>query len=50
MDFASADDGVTGCGSRQVGAPGASLGRLKEQYAGQMDFSRASGIVKSLLG
>jgi uncharacterized protein YqeY len=26
------------------------IGRLKEQYAGQMDFSKASGIVKGLLG
>lgn len=45
---AAAAIGETGAsGMRDMGKV---IGRLKEQYAGQMDFSRASGIVKSLLG
>jgi uncharacterized protein YqeY len=45
---AAAAIGETGAsGMRDMGKV---IGRLKEQYAGQMDFSKASGIVKSLLG
>jgi len=45
---AQAAIGDTGAaGMRDMGKV---IGRLKEQYAGQMDFSRASGIVKGLLG
>ena len=29
---------------------GAVMGKLREQYAGQMDFGKASGAIKSLLG
>ena len=45
---AAAAIGETGAsGMRDMGKV---IGRLKEQYAGQLDFSKASGIVKSLLG
>ena len=29
---------------------GAVMGKLRSQYAGQMDFGKASGAIKSLLG
>lgn len=37
-------------GAASVRDMGKVMAALKEQYAGQMDFARASGVVKSLLG
>jgi uncharacterized protein YqeY len=47
---AAAEAAIKETGAAGMRDMGKVIGRLKEQYAGQMDFSRASGIVKELLG
>jgi uncharacterized protein YqeY len=47
---AAAEAAIRDTGASGMRDMGKVIGRLKEQYAGQMDFSKASGIVKSLLG
>ncbi|HEY4193470.1 MAG TPA: GatB/YqeY domain-containing protein [Mesorhizobium sp.] len=52
------DAGVQAVAREAIAATGAATGKdmgkvmavLKEKYAGQMDFSKASGVVKGLLG
>jgi uncharacterized protein YqeY len=46
---AAAEAAIEETGAAGMRDMGKVIGRLKEQYAGQMDFSRASGIVKELL-
>lgn len=47
---AAAQAAIKETGAAGMRDMGKVIGRLKEQYAGRMDFSRASGIVKELLG
>jgi uncharacterized protein YqeY len=47
---AAAEAAIGETGAQGMRDMGKVIGRLKEQYAGQMDFSKASGIVKALLG
>lgn len=48
--MAAIDATVAEVGASSVKDMGRVMARLKEQYAGQMDFGRASQIVKSKLG
>jgi uncharacterized protein YqeY len=46
---AAAEAAIRETGASGMRDMGKVIGRLKEQYAGQMDFGKASGIVKGLL-
>ncbi len=47
---AAAEAAIADTGASGIRDMGKVIGRLREQFAGQMDFSKASGIVKGLLG
>jgi uncharacterized protein YqeY len=47
---AAAEAAIRETGAQGMRDMGKVIGKLKEQYAGQMDFGKASGIVKGLLG
>jgi uncharacterized protein YqeY len=47
---AAAQAAISETGAAGMRDMGKVIGRLKERYAGQMDFAKASGIVKGLLG
>jgi hypothetical protein len=47
---AAAEAAIKETGASGMRDMGKVIGRLKERYAGQMDFGKASGIVKGLLG
>jgi uncharacterized protein YqeY len=47
---AAAEAAIKETGASGMRDMGKVIGKLKEQYAGRMDFGKASGIVKGLLG
>jgi uncharacterized protein YqeY len=47
---AAAEAAIRETGASGIRDMGKVIGKLKEQYAGRMDFGKASGIVKGLLG
>jgi uncharacterized protein YqeY len=47
---AAAEAAIGETGASGIRDMGKVIGKLKEQYAGRMDFGKASGIVKGLLG
>jgi uncharacterized protein YqeY len=46
----AAEAAIGETGASEMRDMGKVIGKLKEQYAGRMDFSKASGVVKGLLG
>jgi len=46
---AAAEAAIRETGAESIRDMGKVIGKLKERHAGQMDFSKASGMVKSLL-
>lgn len=47
---AACQKAIQSCGAGGLRDMGKVMGELKDQYPGQMDFGKASGIVKGLLG
>jgi uncharacterized protein YqeY len=47
---AAAEHAIKEIGAQGIRDMGKVIGRLKDQYAGRMDFAKASGVVKALLG
>ncbi|MBA4783641.1 MAG: GatB/YqeY domain-containing protein [Rhizobiales bacterium] len=47
---AACQKAIQSCGAGGLRDMGKVMGELKDQYPGQMDFGKASGIVKDLLG